>query len=137
AVEVEPVARERIAARAVDDRRDGGGPRVEALEDLDDLARGSAGRHDVLDDEDALGRPDAESAPELHAPVLALGELAARAESARDLVRPDDRAERRPDDEVPARLLLRPDLLRECLGQDLGARRVLEEERALEVALAV
>ena len=98
------------------------------------LARGSAGRNHVFDDEHAIGRVESEPATEDERSVLALGENRPDTERAPDFLADHDAAERRRQDD---RRLHVARALGQRVSKRLGELRVLEHQRALQVAIAV
>src|SRR6185295_17879323 len=122
------------AVAAIDDARGADDVAARRPRHLHRLARRSAGGDDVLDDQHAIGLADDEPAPQRERAVLALDEDRADAERARDLVADDDAAERRREDHR------RPQItgaLRDRAAQRLGMLRMLQHQRALQIARAV
>jgi hypothetical protein len=100
----------------------------------DGLASRSRRRDHVLDDEDALGRGDRESTSERELAILALREDRAHAKRAADLLAYDDPAECRRQHRLRVQL---SHAFSECPAERLRMLRMLEHERALQIAAAV
>ena len=98
------------------------------------LARGAAGGDDILDDQRRFAGSEAESAAEQHDAFLAFGEERAETESSRYFVRDDDSAERRRSHYRRAQMA---QFRRQRGTQLLGDPRVLQDQRALNVPIAV
>jgi hypothetical protein len=124
----------RATGAAIHDRRDPHDPATGGGRHLHRLTRRAARREDILDDQDAILFREHEPASQHERAILPFREDSAHAERACDFMADDDATKSRREDDGRAPFENLGDKL---AAERLGMDRMLQDERALEIARAV
>ena len=124
----------RGSGAAIDDGRGAGHACAGRLRHAGGFHRRTSRGDDVFDDEDAIGGAELESPTQCQRPIFPLGKQGTDAQAARDLLTNHDAAECRRQHGRRLQVLRAPG---QRLAERSGKLRVLQDERALKISLAV